>query len=90
MILYIGKELKQRRTEPTNSSKKKLPPMAIPYNLKKQSQTENNNNKIQNLCYSEIENLLKHTNKNTLKKYRNNFDKRIKYLKFMNSQNFKH
>ncbi len=33
----IGKELKQRRTEPTNSSKQKLPPMAIPYNFKKQS-----------------------------------------------------
>ena len=32
--------------------------------------------------------MIKNTNKNTLKKYSNDLDKRIKYLKYMNSQKY--
>ena len=42
--------------------------------------------KNKNLKYLEIETMIKNTNKDTLKKYSNNLDERIKYLKYMNSQ----
>ena len=49
---------------------------------------KNAKSKIQNLNYLEIETMIKNTNKNTLKKYSNDLDKRIKYLKYMNSQKY--
>ena len=51
--------------------------------------TESNvKSKINNLNYLEIETIIKNTNKNTLKKYSNNLDKKIKYLKYMNNQKY--
>lgn len=54
----------------------------------KKSNKNNNNSKIQSINYLEIEKLIKNANKSTLKKYNDNLDKRIKYLKFMNSQKY--
>ena len=58
------------------------------YNWKSNSFMSEKKAKIQNLNYLEIETMIKNTNKNTLKKYSNNLDKRIKYLKYMNSQKY--
>lgn len=49
---------------------------------------KNQQKNIQNLKYGEIQNMIKNTNKNILKKYSNELDKKIKYLKFMKSQKY--
>ena len=94
----ISEEFKKIRTESNNSFYKNIPSIKLPYNFKISNKKDNNNkicqsqnnsnNKTKNMNYLEIETLLKNTNKTALKKYSNDLDKKIKYLKFMNSQKY--
>ena len=63
----------------------KINPTIKTDNINNYKQNEIKNN---NINYLEIEALLKNTNKKTLKKYSNNLEQKIKYLKYINSQKY--
>ena len=95
---YNNTDLKQKESNSNISISYSIPHYKTPSSLKISNETYNkfnhgqnqNNleNQIENIKYDEIEKIIKNTNKNTLEKYNNNLDKKIKYLKLMNSQKY--
>ena len=89
----INEDFKELRLEPNYPSKKCISSIKVTFNFKasitpdkRTSQIQKTADNIQNMNYSEINNILKQTNRATLKKYSNNLDKKIKYFKVMNDQ----